>query len=89
MKLDIRCQNAATTPVVALESTLIAHGLPVSPPRDVPFASHALIQRMQGDKKAERGRLTFVLTRALGDAFVARDVPASIVEAALAHALAA
>ena len=28
MKLDIRCQNAAKTPVVALESTLIAHGLP-------------------------------------------------------------
>ena len=28
MKLDIRCQNTTDTPVVALESTLIAHGLP-------------------------------------------------------------
>jgi pseudouridylate synthase len=28
MRLDIRCQNAMNTPVVALESTLIAHGLP-------------------------------------------------------------
>ena len=42
----------------------------------MPFVPQALIQRMQGYKKAERGRLTFILTRAIGDAFVARDVPA-------------
>ena len=29
---------------------------------------------MGQDKKAEAGRLTFILTRGLGDAFVARDV---------------
>jgi len=44
---------------------------------------------MQGDKKAERGRLTFVLVNGIGRAFVARDVPAGMVESALTHALAA
>ena len=44
---------------------------------------------MQGDKKAERGRLTFVLVNGIGQAFVAKDVAQSIVETALTHALAA
>jgi 3-dehydroquinate synthase len=68
---------------------LLSHGLPVSPPRNVAFEPHALIRRMQGDKKAERGRLTFVLVNGIGQAFVAKDVAASEVEIALAHALAA
>jgi 3-dehydroquinate synthase len=44
---------------------------------------------MQGDKKAERGRLTFVLVRGIGQAFVAKGVESSLVETTLAHALAA
>jgi 3-dehydroquinate synthase len=87
--LSVRLGHCQPNDLMRVRGHLIAHGLPVSPPHDVPFAPHALIQRMQGDKKAERGRLTFILIRAIGDAFVARDVPASIVEAALAHALAA
>jgi shikimate kinase/3-dehydroquinate synthase len=35
------------------------------------------------DKKVSRGRLTFILLRAIGDAFVARDVPADEVAAFL------
>jgi 3-dehydroquinate synthase len=38
---------------------------------------------MGQDKKAEGGRLTFILARALGEAFVARDVDASLVHAFL------
>jgi 3-dehydroquinate synthase len=34
---------------------------------------------MAQDKKAEDGKLTFILARALGDAFVARDVDAQAV----------
>jgi 3-dehydroquinate synthase len=34
---------------------------------------------MGQDKKAEGGRLTFILARALGDAFVAKDVDARAV----------
>jgi 3-dehydroquinate synthase len=33
-----------------------------------------LIDHMRGDKKAEAGRLTFVLARGIGKAFVSRDV---------------
>jgi 3-dehydroquinate synthase len=87
--LSVRLGHCQPNDLMRVRGHLLAHGLPVSPPRGVPFVPQALIQRMQGDKKAERGRLTFILTRAIGDAFVARDVPASIVEAALAHALAA
>ena len=61
----------------------------MSPPHEVEFAPHALIRRMQGDKKAERGRLTFVLVKGIGQAFIAKDVAQSMVEAALSHALAA
>jgi 3-dehydroquinate synthase len=34
---------------------------------------------MAQDKKAEGGRLTFILARAIGDAFVAKDVDAEAV----------
>ena len=44
---------------------------------DHPFDAGRLTQHMAQDKKAEGGRLTFILARALGDAFVARDVNAA------------
>ena len=44
-----------------------------------PFNAARLVSHMAQDKKAEAGRLTFILARALGDAFVARDVSASSV----------
>jgi 3-dehydroquinate synthase len=87
--LSVRLGHCQPNDLMRVRGHLIAHGLPVSPPRGVPFAPQALIQRMQGDKKAERGRLTFILAHGIGATFVARDVPASIVETALAHALAA
>ena len=40
-----------------------------------PFNADALIAHMAQDKKAESGALTFILARALGDAFVAKAVP--------------
>ena len=44
-----------------------------------PFDATALVRHMAQDKKAEAGRLTFILSRALGDAFVAKDVDADAV----------
>jgi 3-dehydroquinate synthase len=87
--LSVRLGHCQSNDLMRVRNHLLTHGLPVSPPRNVPFTPHALIQRMQGDKKAERGRLTFILVNGIGASFVARDVPASIVEVALAHALAA
>ena len=42
-----------------------------------PFNAARLVAHMAQDKKAEAGRLTFILARALGDAFVAHDISAS------------
>lgn len=44
-----------------------------------PFDAEQLTARMRGDKKAEGGRLTLVLARGIGEAFVARDVDAASV----------
>jgi 3-dehydroquinate synthase len=44
-----------------------------------PFRVRELVRHMGQDKKAEGGRLTFILARQLGDAFVAKDVSAEAV----------
>jgi 3-dehydroquinate synthase len=87
--LSVRLGHCSPNDLMRMRAHLRGHGLPVSPPHDVDFEPHALIRRMQGDKKAERGRLTFVLVNGIGQAFVAKDVAQSIVEIALTHALAA
>ena len=38
---------------------------------------------MRQDKKAQSGKLTFILARAIGDAFIAKNVPDSDVTAFL------
>jgi 3-dehydroquinate synthetase len=43
-------------------------------PGDLPAPS-GLLEIMHQDKKAAGGRLVFILARAIGEAFVARDVP--------------
>jgi len=48
-----------------------------------PFSADRLIGHMAQDKKAEGGALTFVLARAIGDAFVARGVDAGQLRAFL------
>ena len=47
------------------------------------FAADALIGHMVQDKKAEGGKLTFILARGIGQAFVAKDVDAATVRAFL------
>jgi 3-dehydroquinate synthase len=43
------------------------------------FNAAPLVRHMGQDKKAEGGKLTFILARALGDAFVAKDVDAGAI----------
>jgi 3-dehydroquinate synthetase len=40
------------------------------------------------DKKVQRGRLTFILVRGIGDAFVTREIEAAEIRAFLAEKLA-
>jgi 3-dehydroquinate synthase len=44
-----------------------------------PFDADRLVRHMAQDKKAESGRLTFILARGIGAAFVAKDVDAHAV----------
>ncbi len=64
-------QNAARA-----AAAIAAAGLPttLADVRAEPFAADRLIAHSAQDKKAEGGRLTFVLVRAIGDAFLAKDV---------------
>jgi 3-dehydroquinate synthase len=48
-----------------------------------PFDAARLVRHMAQDKKAEGGRLTFILAHRLGEAFVARDVDPGAVTAFL------
>jgi len=48
-----------------------------------------LIEHMRGDKKAEAGRLTFILARGIGKAFVSRDVDMDALRGLLDKAIAA
>jgi 3-dehydroquinate synthase len=48
-----------------------------------PFDAERLVRHMAQDKKAEAGKLTFILARGLGDAFVAKDIDAVAVNAFL------
>ncbi|MBO6638575.1 MAG: 3-dehydroquinate synthase [Roseitalea sp.] len=60
-------------------------GLPtdLTPVRDHMPDADALMDFIAQDKKVSRGALTFILTRGVGQAFVARDVPPSEVRAFL------
>ena len=48
-----------------------------------------LVEHMRGDKKAEGGRLTFVLARGIGKAFVSREVDEKVLRGLLDDAVAA
>lgn len=48
-----------------------------------PVSAERLIGHMRKDKKAEAGRLAFILARGIGQAFVSRDVPEEEVAALL------
>ncbi|MEM6679683.1 MAG: 3-dehydroquinate synthase [Pseudomonadota bacterium] len=69
---------------------LAAMGLPTrlaDIPGDLPDAD-GLMALMAQDKKVKQGRLTFILARAIGQAFVTRDADAAVIRGLLAEELA-
>jgi len=71
---------------VRVENHLRAVGLPTEM-RDIPrFAAEpdAILAAMRQDKKVERGRLTFILARGIGESFIAKDVAEAEIRAFLA-----
>jgi len=67
------------------EAAIAASGLPtrMGQAPGAPFPVDRLIMHMAQDKKAEGGRLTFVLAKGIGQAFVAKGVDAAAVRAFL------
>lgn len=63
------CPAADTANVV---QHLKARGLTMLPPQKV--AARDMLDKMRGDKKASGGKLTFILVKGIGKAFVAKDV---------------
>ena len=63
------------------EAAIAAVGLPtrLTAVSSGQFGADQLVRHMGQDKKAEGGKLTFILARALGDTFVAKDVSAQAV----------
>jgi 3-dehydroquinate synthase len=69
---------------------LASVGLPTSPAAiGRGFDASRLVHHMRQDKKVKDGRLTFVLARGIGRAFLSREVEPAQLDALLARALAA
>jgi len=69
----------AAEAVGTVEAVLTAAGLPTRLDQVGAFSADRLLKRMAGDKKTEGGRLTLILARGIGDAFVAKGVDAAAV----------
>jgi 3-dehydroquinate synthase len=73
--------------VTRVERHLASAGLPAritqipGPPPEL----DEILEHMRHDKKASGGRMTFILTRGIGHAFISRDVPEEAVRAVLAE----
>ncbi len=65
------------------EAVVAAAGLPTRLSQAGAFDAAGLVKAMAGDKKAEGGRLTLILARGIGQAFVQKDADAAAVTAFL------
>ena len=65
----------------AVRDHLVEVGLPIAPPADFDFDIDTLMALMAQDKKAQAGKLTLILARGIGQAFISRDTAASDVRA--------
>ncbi len=64
-------------------------GLPTAPPRSGNLTSAVLMDHMAQDKKVRDGRLTLILVRGIGQAFITQDVDPEMVKSVLDDSLAA
>lgn len=87
--LSARLNLAPAADGERLRAHLAALGLPVDPPPIRDWKADILLSHMAGDKKVKDGRVTFVLTRGIGQAFLDNQVPPEAVLGVLAEAVAA
>lgn len=78
-RFSVRRGQCAPDEAERLQAVLAAAGLPTGLSGLAPLSADALIGRMAGDKKAQGGRITLILARRIGEAFVETDVdPATL-----------
>jgi 3-dehydroquinate synthase len=84
-RFSARLGHCSAGDAARAEAGIAASGLPTRMDQitGAPFAADRLIAHMAQDKKAEGGRLTFVLAKGIGQAFVAKGVDAAAVRAFL------
>ncbi len=73
----------ATAEAGKVEAVIAAAGLPTRLDQAGTFVADRLLKRMAGDKKAEGGRLTLILARAIGETFIDKAVDPAAVAAFL------
>ena len=93
MAFDLSVQIGICSPKDAarVRAHLASMGLPIRP-RDVPeqkWCSDTLLRHMAQDKKVHKGKMTFILTRGIGQTFITSEVDNTEVKALLSHAVAA
>ncbi len=88
-RFSVRLGHCAADDAARVETHLRAVGLPTRF-RDINgwnAGPDAILDAMRQDKKVQRGALTFILARGIGQSFIAKDVPASQVIAFLREEL--
>lgn len=83
LRLSVQLGLAPDKDAARLERHLAAAGLPTGLPSSRDWDVDRLMKHMAGDKKVKDGKITFVLTRGIGQSFLTRDVPAEAVRAML------
>lgn len=81
LELSIRMGFCSREDYERVEQHFMAIGLPVSPSfvEGLTTSVDELFEIMKRDKKANNGRMTFVLLDAIGGAFLSKDVPEKLV----------
>ncbi|EKV26900.1 3-dehydroquinate synthase [Caenispirillum salinarum AK4] len=89
--LSARLDLCPAEDAARVRAHLAAVGLPVTPPRleGARLDTDRLIAHMASDKKVAEGKVTFVLARGIGQAFLTRDVAPEALRATVAEAVAA
>jgi 3-dehydroquinate synthase len=86
-KLSAKLGHATAKDVARVEHHFQAVGLPtrIGEIEGQRLTADELLAHMRHDKKAQGGKLTFILTKGIGKAFIARDVPEDAVLAVLSE----
>ena len=86
-RLSARLGLCAESDALRVEKLIAAAGLPVRI-GDIPGSRpspETILSHMRHDKKAKGGHMTFILAKAIGQAFISNDVPEAAVRAVLAE----